>query len=164
MKVLPATSNDLSEIMLVIEKAKEIMRLNGNLNQWINGYPSESVIHEDIEKNQAFLVVEENEIRGYFCFVKGIDPEPTYRVIKEGNWLNNAPFGVIHRLASDGTIKGIADACFNFCFNEIDNIKVDTHRDNKIMQNYFEKIGFVFCGIINVSDGSERLAYQKSIK
>lgn len=163
MKVRIAETNDLDNIMFICEKAKGIMRSNGNLNQWINGYPSKEIILSDISNGHGFVIVDNDQIRGYFCFIEGYDPEVTYRVIEGGKWLNNDPYGVIHRLASDGSVKGIANACFDFCFSKINNIKVDTHQDNLIMQSYFEKLGFSYCGIIYVNDGTPRKAYQKVI-
>lgn len=163
MKVKLALNSDLKSILNVIELAKQIMLANGNTTQWINGYPSEEIILKDIEKNHGFVIVNNGEIEGYFCFLKGNNPEPNYQSIKEGKWLNNESYGVIHRLASSGRVKGIADTCFDFCFSEINNIKVDTHENNIPMQTYFKKIGFMYCGIIYVSDGSPRRAFQKSI-
>lgn len=161
MEVVLANKSHLKNILLVIDLAKQIMIANGNATQWVNGYPSEEIILNDIERNHAYVVVKNEVIEGYFCFLKGSDPEPTYRFLNNGNWLNRDPYGVIHRLASSGRIKGIADACFNFCFSKIDNIKVDTHENNIPMQNYFKKMGFEYCGIIYVSDGSPRKAFQK---
>jgi hypothetical protein len=31
-----------------------------------------------------------------------IGKDPTYAVIENGNWLNDEPYGVIHRIASNG--------------------------------------------------------------
>ena len=42
-----------------------------------------------------------------------------------------------------------------------DNIRIDTHRDNKIMQHNLAKYGFEYCGIIHIASGAERLAYQR---
>lgn len=42
-----------------------------------------------------------------------------------------------------------------------DNIRVDTHKDNLVMQHILEKRGFRRCGIIYVKDGTERIAYQR---
>ena len=41
------------------------------------------------------------------------------------------------------------------------NIRIDTHRDNRIMRHNIEKHGFAYCGIIYLANGDERLAYQK---
>jgi RimJ/RimL family protein N-acetyltransferase len=40
---------------------------------------------------------------------------------------------------------------------------VDTHQDNVVMQRILEKLGFTYCGIIFVANGTPRLAYQKKI-
>ncbi len=50
-----------------------------------------------------------------------------------------------------------------FCFSHDTNIRIDTHRDNKIMQHNILKHGFTYCGIIYLLSGYERLAYQKII-
>ena len=52
----------------------------------------------------------------------------------------------------------------DFCFSHDTNIRIDTHRDNKIMQHNILKHGFTYCGIIYLTSGDERLAYQKLIK
>jgi len=163
MEITLSKNSEVDSILNVIELAKVIMINNGNTTQWINGYPSKEIILNDIKNNQGYTISKNNEIIGYFCFLVGDDPEPSYKDIKEGKWLNNNTYGVVHRLASNGKQKGIADACFEFCFSKTSNIKVDTHEKNLPMQNYFRKKGFKYCGIINVSDGSPRMAFQKSI-
>ena len=49
------------------------------------------------------------EINGRFCgaFVFFIGEEPTYRIIEDGAWIDDGPYGTIHRVASDGTERGI---------------------------------------------------------
>lgn len=163
MEVLPAKPEHLSAIMQIIDQARDIMRANGNHTQWINGYPAPEIILEDIRSGHGFICMNSGEIAGYFCFLKGDNPEPTYNIIEDGKWLNNAPYGVIHRLASTGKIKGVAKACFDYCFSLTDNIKVDTNHNNVPMQNFFKKYGFSYCGIIYVSDGSPRDAFQMKI-
>ena len=46
-----ARPTDMTEIMKVMDAAKEIMRQSGNMHQWGDGYPSEAVIFSDIKKN-----------------------------------------------------------------------------------------------------------------
>lgn len=163
MKIIQATTKDVNQIMEIIEHARTIMRANGNTTQWTNRYPSKEIILSDIECNHGFVCLENEEITGYFCFFKGNDPEPNYQVIENGNWLNDKPYGVIHRLASNGKAKGVAKACFDYCFKQIQNIKVDTNHDNIPMQNFFKKYGFTYCGVIYVNDGTPRDAFQMMI-
>ena len=149
---------ELNEIMSLFIYARNFMIHSGNPNQWINGYPSEKQIFKDITDNNSFVCRnEKGKIIATFCFKIGEDP--TYHKII-GNWLNDNSYGVIHRLASDGTIKGIAFQCFDWCFQQINTIRVDTHADNKVMQHLFLKYGFKYCGIIFTHNGTERLAYQ----
>nr|WP_330399667.1 hypothetical protein [Mediterraneibacter gnavus] len=77
------------------------------------------------------------------------------------NWLNDAPYGVVHRIASDGTVKGAASFCLNWAFSQCQNLKIDTHQDNLVMQSLLAKLDFKKCGIILTEDGSSRIAYQK---
>lgn len=164
MKIRKATTQDLDCIMQVIDAARNLMRTNGNHTQWINGYPSAKVIMNDINQNIGYVCINDTEIVGYFSFLKGDNPEPTYNIIDDGKWLNNEPYGVIHRLASNGKAKGVAKACFDYCFTQINNIRVDTNNNNLPMQNFFKKYGFTYCGIIYVADGSPRDAFQMVLK
>jgi len=163
MEVRKAGIDDLDAIMHIVGEARAIMRETGNMTQWSNGYPSREVIAEDIADGQAFLCVENRETVGYFCFVAGQDPEPTYAVIADGKWLNDLPYGVIHRLASGRKAKGIAHSAFEFAFSKTDNVRVDTHADNLPMRNFLLKNVFSHCGTIYVNDGSPRDAFQKAI-
>ncbi|MFA4868268.1 MAG: hypothetical protein WC623_08730 [Pedobacter sp.] len=163
MKIIAADLADVDQIMLIIEQAKSIMRKNGNHTQWINGYPSKEVIQTDIHNQHAFVCLVDMEIVGYFCFMEGNDPDPNYKVIEKGAWINNSPYGVIHRLASSGKVKGVAKNAFDFAFSRIKNVRVDTNHDNLPMQNFLKNSGFVYCGIIYVNDGTPRDAFQKLV-
>ena len=154
-----AILSDMTEIMRVIVAAKEMMRQSGNLHQWVNGYPSEDVIMADIEKNGGFVIEDEGKIVGYFAYLPS--PEPTYDKIYDGRWLDDElPYHVIHRIASYPDTHGIFKDIMDFCFSQEANIRIDTHKDNHIMQHNIEKHGFTYCGIIFLANGDERLAYQ----
>jgi hypothetical protein len=58
---------------------------------------------------------------------------------------------------------GIFSSIMEFCFSNDENIRIDTHHDNKIMQHNILKHGFTYCGIIYLLSGDERLAYQKIV-
>ena len=79
-----AIFDDIPAIMLVIDAARELMHASGNVNQWINGYPSEEVIHADIDRDGGFVVTDDERIVAYFAFLPA--PEPTYTQIYEGVW------------------------------------------------------------------------------
>jgi hypothetical protein len=90
-----------------------------------------------------------------------LDGEPTYAKIYEGAWLNDAPYGVIHRIAVAEQGRGIIGFCIDECFSRCQNLRIDTHRDNLPMHRALTNRGFVYCGIIYLENGDERLAYQK---
>lgn len=155
-----ARVSDMAEIMKVMSAAKEIMRQSGNMHQWGEGYPSETVIHADMDRNGGFVIEEDGKIVGYFAYLPS--PEPTYAKLYDGSWLDDElPYHVIHRIASYPDVHGIFNSIMDFCFTHESNIRIDTHRDNTIMQHNILKHGFIYCGIIYLASGDERLAYQK---
>ncbi|MBP5714638.1 MAG: N-acetyltransferase [Prevotella sp.] len=155
-----ARLTDMTEILKVMDAAKKIMRQSGNMHQWVDGYPSEDVIMTDMEKNGGFVVEDDGKVVGYFAFLPS--PEPTYANIYEGEWLDDEqPYHVIHRIASYPDAHGIFSAIMDFCLCHEPYIRIDTHRDNTIMQHNIMKHGFTYCGIIYLANGDERLAFQK---
>ena len=155
-----AKPTDITEIMQVMDAAKKIMRQSGNMHQWGDGYPSEAVIFSDMEKHGGFVIEDGSRIVGYFAFLPS--PEPTYSKIYDGEWIDdNLPYHVIHRIASYPEAHGIFSTIMDFCFSHDANIRIDTHKDNRIMQHNIKKHGFTYCGIIYLASGDERLAYQK---
>lgn len=160
MNIRKSTPQDLDILMNIYEIARRFMQKTGNPGQWIDGYPSEEVILSDIKKDQSYLIIDNTgEIVGTFCFFTGDDP--TYARIYDGQWLNDEPYGVIHRLAGNGEVKGLGDYCLQWCLKQCNNIRVDTHPDNKVMQKIFRRNGFTECGIIHTHNGTPRIAFQK---
>ena len=101
MEIRSTEIKDLPLVMEIYDYARAFMRATGNTTQWIDGYPSEVLIRQEIEDGHSFVCIDEQgEILGTFCFILGDDP--TYQQIYEGTWLNNEPYGVIHRLATNG--------------------------------------------------------------
>ena len=152
-----ATFSDLDEILKIYSCAREFMKNTGNPTQWKNGYPSREILEEDIEKSRLYLCEEENILLGVFVFFLGGDP--TYSYI-EGAWKDESPYGTIHRIASSGAKKGFFTKAMQFCKTNINHIRIDTHKDNKVMQETLKKHGFSECGIIYLENGEPRLAFE----
>ena len=85
--------------------------------------------------------------------------DPVYDHI-DGAWLDEKPYAAVHRVASAGKKRGILPICMEYCLSRAENIKIDTHENNKIMQHQLEKLGFVRCGTITLANGESRVAYQ----
>lgn len=151
---------DIRNILTIFECARRYMRANNNPLQWNSDYPGETDIIKDMENGNSYVGEDENgKLVMTFAFIIGEDP--TYKVIKEGNWLNDAPYATIHRIASNGKTAGVLNCACDYCFQFVDNIRIDTHRDNKPMLKALERLGFQECGIICCRDGSPRMAFQK---
>lgn len=152
-----AEKADLNEIARVYNTARQFMQENGNATQWTDGYPKNELVLDDICRQQLYIYEETGRIHGVFMFQEGEDP--TYAEI-EGTWINEEPYSVIHRIASDGETKGVFETCINYAKERCVNLRIDTHEDNKIMQHLIKKNGFQYCGVIYVEDGSPRVAFH----
>lgn len=158
ISIRPAEMADLDRIMEVLDAAKAFMRSTGNMGQWINGYPSRDMMAGEITLGHCYVIeVEGRGITATFCMIKGDDP--TYSYI-EGSWLSDSPYVTIHRLGSDGSVKGMGKVCFDYAMDQGVNVRVDTHADNRPMQNLVTSYGFSYCGIIYLENGDPRLAYE----
>lgn len=153
-----AELGDLEEIIQVYDVARKYMQDSGHAQQWGLSYPSKELLKSDIQQKCLYVLEGENRVYGVFALFFGDDP--TYSYIENGSWLNDDPYGTIHRIASDGSTKGVFEECLTFCKTQISNLRIDTHENNKTMQHIVEKSGFEKCGIIYVDDGSPRIAYH----
>ena len=155
------TEEDIPNIMEIFTKARKFMEATGNPHQWAENYPSEQLVKEDISSGDSFVCLRNNRIVATFVLRGGIDP--TYNVIYKGAWQNDEPYATIHRIASSGEVKGILNLAMQFAQTSYQNIRIDTHRENTVMQKAIAKEGFKYCGIIHCWNGEERLAYQFTI-
>lgn len=153
-----AVPADLPAILDVYRQARAFMAANGNPTQWGTTYPDPELVAEDIRLGRLFVDTEQERICGAFMFALGDDP--TYEYIENGAWLDNSPYGTIHRVAADGTVPGLLKRCVAFCRSRHHHLRIDTHPDNHIMQKLITREGFTFCGTIYVEDGSPRIAYE----
>ncbi len=160
MNIRHTLPSDIDEVMAIYASAREFMKDSGNPNQWGSAYPPRALIEKDIESKVSYVAEENGEIVACFFFKIGIDP--TYVKIYDGEWTNTDDYGVIHRIAVKYHGRNIIGGIYNYCSSACENLKIDTHRDNKPMQRSLEKNGFVRCGIIYLESGDERIAYQRA--
>ena len=144
--------------MRIYESAQDFMISSGNPTQWGRTYPAKELIEEDIETGVCHVICDDDVPHGVFALFSG--DEPTYSYIENGKWLNDDEYVTVHRIASDGAVKGIFKSAIDYCKGICDNIRIDTHKSNIIMQKVIEKNCFEKCGIVYVRDGSPRIAYQ----
>ena len=131
MTIRKATQNDLDVVLSLIQCGREKMIASGNTGQWTEGYPPQTQLESDIEKGNCYLISTDDN-RAIATFAFIKGVDPTYLKI-EGD----------------------------YCFKEVDNIRIDTHKDNIPMQRALERLAFRYCGVIHLANGDPRVAFQK---
>ena len=154
-----AQTGDLSRMMEIYQIARQFMDETGNPTQWGKNYPPEELIREELADGRMYVIEEDGKVHAVFYFFIG--PDETYQVIQDGAWLSDAPYGTIHAVASDGQIHGLLSRIVAYCEQTTPHLRIDTHRDNAIMQHVILKNGFTRCGVIHIASGAERIAFEK---
>lgn len=161
VEIRHATKQDLEEILNLYENAREYMHSHGNPGQWVGGYPSKELLENDLQKEQLYVAQDEAGII-LAVFVYFVGDEPTYHRI-DGSWPDDEPYGVVHRIAVRRGTHGIGSFCVNWAWHQSgQHLRMDTHKNNKAMQGLMRKLGFRYCGVVWMEDGSERIAFQKN--
>lgn len=158
MTIRKAQLEDIPRMQEIFAVARRFMAATGNPNQWADTYPSDEQLTDDITSGDSYICLEDGKTVATFVLRGGNDP--TYNKIYDGAWSNNNPYATIHRIASNGEVKGIFRKVMEYALRYFDTIRIDTHRDNRVMRNAIAQAGFVYCGIIHCWNGDERLAYQ----
>ncbi len=169
--IATATTNDINAILKIVEDARTLITKQG-FKQWTkeSNYPNYDTFMADINNNSLYVAKENDEVVGFMALCFGEDP--SYAKI-EGKWLNKeASYSTIHRLAIKANYynKGIAKALINYAFTlskkHCQYIRIDTHKNNLIMNSLAQKMGFHYCGKIYILDDKidpERNAYERMI-
>ena len=62
MKIRATELKDLPRVMEIYDYSRAFMRTNGNVTQWIGGYPSEALIRQEIEDGHSFVCMDDYRI------------------------------------------------------------------------------------------------------
>lgn len=158
MHIRKATTADMEAIQAIYVRAREYMRQTGNPNQWKHNSPARSLLEHYLAQGVLMVAEDSREMHAVFALIPG--PDPTYSYIK-GKWLNDAPYAAMHSVASAGKQPGMLGVCLAYADALYDNLRIDTHHDNRVMQHLLIKHGFTRCGIIYLENGEPRIAYQR---
>ena len=177
MIIRPATHSDVDRMDEICEAAKATMRSMG-INQWQDGYPNRACWEADVDDGFAYVAeTDEGTVAGMFALVIDAemnDPEPSYGVI-DGAWLTPAAkYAAVHRVgvAPEAKGQGVAGTMLDFACDKaaqlgLASVRIDTHADNKPMQRALQKAGFIPCGVITLTEGSDagepRIAFEKLV-
>ena len=162
MKIRHSALADLPCMQEIYARARAFMAETGNPNQWgPTNWPPEPLLRRDIAEGNSYVCEKDGRIVGTF-FYAAMD-DPTYRTIVDGAWMDDSPYGVVHRLAASGSEKGVGAACLDWAMEQCGHLRLDTHGDNVVVQNLVTRLGFTHCGTIYVEeDDYPRLAYEKT--
>ncbi|MCQ2506946.1 MAG: N-acetyltransferase [Lachnospiraceae bacterium] len=170
MIIRKAVKEDIEVIDTFFDIGRAYMRAHGNMTQWAGVYPD----HEDslahFEKNELYVgVADEEDIKGGadmkigevgMCFALCLGEDSCYGYIEGGKWLDNSPYATIHMLVSGGKLHNCFEAAVEYSKGINKHLRIDTHRDNEIMNRKSLKCGFKRCGVVYMVDGSPREAYE----
>lgn len=166
-----AILKDIKIVMEIINDAKKYLKKQNSL-QWnlSDGYPNEKDLLEDIQNENCYLYVDENEIVGTMSII--CTPDENYEKI-DGKWLTNSTYASIHRIAIKNThhhkkigVKMLLEAEKIIKEKNIYSIKIDTHKINIPMTNTIKNAGYTYCGIIQLKRSNIdnlRDAYEKKL-
>lgn len=157
-----AVAADSPQIWVILQQAIQRRKEDGS-KQWQDGYPNETVVANDIANGYGYVLADGETIVAYTAVL--LNDEPEYAKI-EGKWITNDEFVVFHRVAisNDYLGQGLAVKLIQHIeeiaiANNIKSIKADTNFDNPAMVKIFEKLGYVFCGVVHFR-GSPRNAFE----
>lgn len=158
-----ACMEDLPVCMEILSSGRQFQRQQGFL-QWPDGFPATETVRNDILLGNGYVLRQGDTVAAYLYI--GFDGDPYYPAIA-GAWLNDAPYAVIHRIAIGSAFrgKGLADVVFSLaediCRKQgVQNLRIDTHEENRRMQHILEKNDYHCCGTV-MQDNGLRLAYHK---
>ena len=157
MEIKLATVSDIPALHELFDTGRQRQQNNG-FTQWGKGYPAETLILEDIEREAAYICLnDDGEMIGAISVFT--DPDPTYFEI-EGEWLNEEPYASVHRIVTNGQVKGLGQYLLRWVQWNHDNIRIDTHKQNGPMKYILNKLDFEYCGIIYLENNEARNAYH----
>ena len=162
MYIRKTEPGDLDEVMRIYAHARQFMKEHGNPRQWgSNNWPPQELIENDIKAGKSYVCMENGEIAAVFYYDYGYRTEKSYDEIFDGAWIGEETYGVVHRIASSGKVKGAGSFCIRWAFGQCGHLRIDTHGDNWVMQNCLQGLGFIKCGTIWIeNDDDPRIAYE----
>ncbi|KJU74795.1 GCN5 family acetyltransferase [Pediococcus damnosus LMG 28219] len=166
------TLQDLPTVSKIIDSAKQFLK-SQNIDQWQDGYPSLPDLQADVTNQISYVLMIDGQIAGTAALLH--DHDKNYDVINDGAWEGPAiaKYASIHRIAmsadfcgqhlSEKMISGLLTLSSQLGYNQV---RIDTHPDNKLMQHLITKCGFAYCGTVLLDEDPKelRLAYQLFLK
>lgn len=149
----------------ILEEGRAFQRAQGFV-QWDDRYPLRKDVEADIDSGTGWLLFIDSEAAAYVCIDPG--PEPAYDHLA-GSWHTGEPYVVIRRISFSSSFagKGLARILFSLidgtcAENGWRNIRLNTAKENRRMQNAVLAAGYSCCGTV-LMRGIERIAYDRKL-
>jgi GNAT superfamily N-acetyltransferase len=159
-----ATLEHRDWILQQIDGCRQQMASHGS-GQWQGKEPSLATIEEDIHQNRFYLLFENDQPCGGAALM---NHEPGYDHLREGHWLNQDPYMVIHRFFIAPSYQGqhlsplLLDQLEQLVQQRhIINVRLDTHALNQPMRGLLMKQQYQEVGKAWLPQAGERLVYHK---
>ena len=159
-----ATLSHRDWILRQIDGCRKQMAAHGS-GQWQGKEPSLATIEEDILFQRYYVFFEDNQPCGGSALMTY---EPGYDHLLEGQWLNQDPYRVIHRLFIAPSFQGrhlskilLEKLEQQVQHQHIRNIRIDTHALNQPMCGLLNRQHYQFVGKAWLAQAGERLVYHK---
>ncbi len=161
--------NDMKTVLKIINDGKEYLAEN-NVDQWQICTPSEKIIENDISRQQGFLIYKDDRPAAYE--VISFEREEAYHNPIDGSMKLEGDYATIHRTsaAKEFRSSGISHQMFDFALlhaylNKKKIMRIDTHKDNKIMQHIIMREGFEYVETVQFteSDRMRRIVFERLI-
>ena len=152
MIIRKAKHTELDQIMETYKSCVKVM-IDLGIDQWYESYPNRKIIQNDLEEQNYYVAILDEEI------IAGIKidqvQDPTYLNI---NWKDKRnKFIVVHRLCSKTKVwgKGVGKKMMEYAENIAVNlgctsIRLDTYVNNPKAMAFYEHIGYTKLGPINL--------------
>ncbi|MBI5603361.1 MAG: GNAT family N-acetyltransferase [Deltaproteobacteria bacterium] len=163
MKINLARLGELDVLHGIIRAATRKMDEQG-ISQWDEVYPSRSLLKDDIEKQQMYVLGAGKQKAG--MMVLNEEQSPEYAAV---DWKFSGRALVIHRLTIDpafqrrGLASRLMDFAEEFAFTERYNcIRLDAFRRNPAAFGLYERRGYRKAGAVRFRKG-EFFCYEKKV-
>ena len=158
MIIRKAKHTELDQIMETYKSCVKGM-IDLGIDQWDESYPNMGIIQNDLEEQNYYVAILDEEI------VAGIKidevQDPTYLDINWKDKSNN--FIVVHRLCSKTKVwnKGIGKKMMEFAKSvakelSCTSIRLDTYVNNPKAMAFYEHIGYTKLGTINLKPEKDK--------
>ena len=136
------------------------------INQWQGNEKPNLNNFSNLNENNIIYVLEDKEIIVSTLII--YDKDEDYENNLVGTWNSPKPYVALHRIAtlSGARKKGYGRKIIEFAENyarenNFKSVRVDTHRENKSMQNLLNSMEYNYVGIVYLDGKRERFAYEK---